>query len=403
MSTNVKPRPTKATKAATPTATTETGAAIAGTTVIESAKVPDRKFVDSYISRKIINGMTDQDIFAFADENNDNVLIYGPTGPGKTSAALAYAAAKGKRFCAIPSNADINPAQLFGKFVPTSDKTIEWVDGPVTDVVRYGGVLLWNEINFTPDRIGTVLFSLLDKRREITLLDHKGEVIQAHPDLLIIADMNPDYEGTRPLNKALRNRFAVQLNWDYDPAVEGKLLKSPALLKMAQQLRQDMQRQGLETPVSTNMLMEFERFADKSFDLAVMMFVNHFNDEERAVVSQIVDTHYTGLKNELSAEEKRKREAKAAAQKKAEDKRRKELEGVIDPLRHQRIDWAVHPKDPNQAKFLTIIDEGPKTKRGDDDDEPWGIYGVTWNWGDENDVPFDVIHTALTDDDGNLL
>lgn len=412
---NVKPRP-KATKAA-PNAATDTGAKVASKITMTSALVPGIANYDTYVSREIVKGVSDQDVFSFAMGSGDNVLIYGPTGPGKTSAAMAFAAKNELPFYAIPSNADINPAQLFGKFIPMPDGTIAWTDGPVSSIARTGGVLLWNEINFTPDRIATVMFSMLDKRREITLLDHQGETIRAHrPNcwcdlpqeecesrwVLIIADMNPEYEGTRPLNKALRNRFAVQLNWDYDDKVEAALVGSSALLRMAKQLREDMSRQGLETPVSTNMLIEFERFSNTmSYDFAVMMFVNHFNDEERSVVKQVVDTHAANLRSELSADERKRKEELDRKRKEADNRRRAELEKIVDPLRRQKIDWAVHPEDPDSKSFLTIIDEGPKTKRGDDDDEPWGVYGVSWNWDDGNDV--DVINTPALSDEGDLL
>jgi MoxR-like ATPase len=37
--------------------------------------------------------------------------------------------------------------------------------------------------------------------------------------------MNPDYIGTTPLNYAFRNRFDIQIPWDYDDAVEEKLIE----------------------------------------------------------------------------------------------------------------------------------------------------------------------------------
>ena len=399
MSTTVKPRPTK-------NSATAKAATISAQKAVSVSTVPEQKFYSSYISREIIAGMTDMDVFDLAFENSHNVLIYGPTGPGKTSAALAYAAKHKKKFYAVPSNAGIEPSQLFGKFVMMPNGSVDWVNGPVSDIAKHGGVLLINEINFVPDRVGTVLFNLLDKRREVTLLDHHGETIRAHrPDcwcdlseeecrdrwVLVIGDMNPDYEGTRPLNKALRNRFAVQLNWDYDEKVESKLVKSAALLKFAQQLRNDMARQGLDTPVSTNMLMEFESFCDSAtYDFAVFNFVNHFADDERPVVSQVIKTHETTLRRELSAAERKARQAEEKKRKEAENKRRAELEAIIDQHRHQKVDWATHPDDPDSNKFLSIIDNGPKRKTGvPEDDEAWGVYGVTWNWGD-TDTDIDV-------------
>lgn len=282
------------------------------------ASVPEARYAKEYIGRKF-GSHSDYQVFDKALENFYNVLIEGPTGPGKTSAALGYAAKRVLRFYAIPSNIGIEPSQLFGKFVPSPNGGFVWQDGPVTDIIRNGGVLLINEVNFMPERVGTVLFGLLDKRREIVLLDHHGEKIAAHRGkgkcwcdekncdskrVLVMADMNPAYEGTRPLNKAFRNRFAIQLNWDYDVTVEAKLLKSASLLNMADQMREEGRRGGLRTPVSTNMLQEFENVYDIfGMDFAIENFVNHFYDDERAAVRQTVRTFETNIEDELVEDE----------------------------------------------------------------------------------------------------
>jgi nitric oxide reductase NorQ protein len=286
-------------------------------TSVQIASVPDKSFAVEYIGRRFPGKVSDFQIFTAALNRGQNVLIEGPTGPGKTSAVLAFAAKHKHRFYSIPSSVGIDPSQLFGKFIPDDENGgFIWIDGPVTQVVRDGGVLLLNEINFMPERIASVLFGLLDKRREIALIDHKGEVIRAHrgKDLcwcrekdcdakrvLVIADMNPDYEGTRPLNKAFRNRFAIQLQWDYDEAIERKLVEVETLVYMAMQLRRQAAQGLFETPISTNMLKEFvDTYEDFGFDFARMNFVNHFAIDERSAVDQVVETHSANIKAELA-------------------------------------------------------------------------------------------------------
>ena len=109
----------------------------------------------------------------------------------------------------VSGNASMESRQLFGGFIPDGDGGYGWIDGPVTDVVRNGGVLLLDEMNFISPKIYTTLYPLTDGRRSITLLDHMGETIVAHEDLTIFATMNPDYIGTTPLNFAMRNRFDI--------------------------------------------------------------------------------------------------------------------------------------------------------------------------------------------------
>ena len=282
------------------------------------ATVPDKQYADEYINRKF-HGKLDFDIFDVAYEYGRNVLIEGPTGPGKTSAVLGYAASRRLPFYAIPSNVGIEPSQLFGKYIPGEAGGFIWQDGPVTDIFRFGGVLLINEANFMPERVATVMFGALDKRREIVLLDHKGEVIRSHRGkgacwcdikdcddmrVLIVADMNPDYEGTRPLNKALRNRFAIQLDWDYDVKIETQLVRSGSLISMAEALRQEAAKGGFETPISTNMLQEFEEIVESiSLDFAIDNFVNHFASDERPAVLQIVKTYRQNIIDDLDDDE----------------------------------------------------------------------------------------------------
>ena len=256
-----------------------------------NAMVPSKKHFSTYFGRSF-DKMTDMEVFDFASKKHYNVLLEGPTGSAKTSAIMAYAAMKEVPFYAISSNIGIEPSQLFGKYIPDGEGSFEWVDGPVTEIVRHGGVLLINEVNFMPERVSTVLFGLLDKRRQIELLDHKGEKIEAHENTVVFADMNPDYAGTRPLNAAFRNRFAIQLVWDYDRSVEEHLVACVPLLDLAEKIRERTAQGEFLTPLSTNMLIEFmdTMFDTESLAFATMVLVNHFASEERESVKMLIDT-----------------------------------------------------------------------------------------------------------------
>lgn len=259
--------------------------------VFQLASVPPMERAKEYVNRDI-TGLQDFEIYDRARENKLDVLIYGPTGPGKTSSVVAWAAARKLRMATVSGNAALEPSQLIGKYIPDGKGGFMWIDGPVTDVVRNGGVLCLDEVNFISPKIYTVLYSLLDARRALILLDHKGETIEAHKDLTIFATMNPSYIGTTPLNFAFRNRFAIQIPWDYDDKVEAKLVKSQAILTLAKQLRNEAAKGELETPISTNMLMELERFIGIfGHEFAVANFVAHFDDEEQEKVRLVMTTH----------------------------------------------------------------------------------------------------------------
>jgi hypothetical protein len=266
------------------------------------ASVPRIELAKRYIHRSIW-GQEDFSIFDHARANNINVLIYGPTGPGKTTSVEAWAAERGLRMATVSGNASMEPSQMTGKFVADGSGSFAWIDGPVTDVVRNGGVLLLDEVNFISPKIYTVLYSLLDGRRMITLLDHHGETIEAHKDLTIFATMNPDYIGTTPLNFAFRNRFDIQIPWDYDDKVEAKLVNSKSLLALAQMLRNEAAKGQYETPISTNMLQEFTHFVDAlGYEFAVENFIAHFGSDEAASVRLIFQTYEHNIKTDFGIE-----------------------------------------------------------------------------------------------------
>lgn len=273
---------------------------------VELAKVPDAKWARDYINRKVDGKKTDFDILDVAMEQNQNVLIRGHAGSGKTMCVLAYASARGYKYYNISANVGLEPSHLFGAWTPTEQAGVfRWQDGPVTTLVREGGVLLLNEIDFMPERITTVLFGLLDDRREIQLLENGGEVIKAHPDLLVIGDHNPNYRGARPMNQAWKDRFAHKLEFDYDKSIERKLIPSEALLDVAGKLRAQVDKGEIDTPVSTRGLMAFVKNVQNiSLDYAVKSYVNGFGDDEREAVKLVMDTAKAGIGRDFGIEVK---------------------------------------------------------------------------------------------------
>ena len=268
---------------------------------MELASVPDRKWADNYIQRKVIGDVTEFDIYDKALREHTNVLIKGHAGCGKTMSVMAYASARNMRYYNVSSHIGVEPSQLFGKHNPTTDGHFVWQDGPVTDLVRNGGVLLINEVTFMPERVSTVLFSLFDDRREIQLMDKDGESIKAHPDLLIVADYNPNYRGSRPMNQAFEDRFIDTLEFLYDPTIEQSLIPSKSLLDMANQLRDRFEQDELRTPISTRGLVGFmTNYRTLGLDYAIYSYLNKFAVDERAGVSLVMDTYKENILADLS-------------------------------------------------------------------------------------------------------
>ena len=262
--------------------------------------VPDPKWAKEYVNRKIA-GRTDFDIFDQALADGDNILIEGGAGSGKTISVQSYASARRLRYFNVSNNNGIDPSQLFGRWIPKSDgQGYMWQDGAVTLLVRHGGVLLLNEVNFLPARVSTVLFSLLDYRREIQLLENGGEVVKAHPNLLIVADMNYGYKGTQELNQAFSDRFNIKLEFPYDRVIENKVIGSKAVLNLADQLRDQYDKEEISSPISTRSLVSLVKNAKRfGTDFAITSFVNGFNKDERNGVRLACETHKDNIEQDL--------------------------------------------------------------------------------------------------------
>ena len=263
------------------------------------AIVPAPELAKRYVHRAIA-GVDDFAIYDSANAANENVLLYGPTGPGKTTSAIAYAAARNLPLFMVSGTVALEPSHLFGKYVPDGQGGFVWQDGGVTELVRHGGVLILDEVNFIPSKIATVLFPLLASTRHITLLDHKGETIVAHPDLFVVGTMNPNYAGTQEVNAALWNRFDHFLSWGYDDTVEKVLVPCKSVRDLARQLRAAEASEEIFTPTPTNALVKFVELAGRlGIEYAISNFVTRYRDEEQASVKLAVDTHRLNIETDL--------------------------------------------------------------------------------------------------------
>lgn len=286
------------------TAKRKTTAATSLVKVDLSHLVPEKRFSEEYISRKI-EGVWDIDLLRYAKLAGNNVILSGPTGPGKTSLVLAYCAVDEVPLVTVQCNGAVDPNTFWGGWQPDptdpEGKRLVWVDSEITEVIRQGGCLYLDEVNFLPPKVAAVFHGLLDKRRQITIADRGNEVIKAHANLQVVVAYNPDYEGTKPLNAAFKNRFKLKVRFDYDQEVEKELVCIPVMLDVAKKLRLAQKAGDLDTPVSTNMLVEFEELAvDLGYEFAMTNFLNAFADEERQAVTEAFDMYSDTIKTEVA-------------------------------------------------------------------------------------------------------
>lgn len=247
-----------------------------------------------YISRKVM-GTTDLKLLEGLYTDKSPTLIIGETGCGKTHAIREFTKQHGLPYKRLNLNGGTSTEDLLGQFVPNGDGTFEWVDGWLTKFAREGGVLVLDEINGCNSEITFALHSITDDERTLTLTQRNGELIEAHKDLWIVATMNQDYEGTKPLNLALKDRFEVIL-WDYDDNVEKKLNVPEDVLEIAGQLREMYKKHEISYPISTRSLIGFVA-NEKRFNraIAIELFSNKFEvAEDRKAIKEIFDLKTSG-------------------------------------------------------------------------------------------------------------
>ena len=167
-------------------------------------------------------------IFEAAWQARLPVLLKGPTGCGKTRFVEHMAwrlfrhADSARRAVETPlitvaCHEDLTATDLVGRYLLSGDETV-WMDGPLTRAVRSGALCYLDEIVEARKDTTVVIHSLTDHRRVLPI-EKTGELLDAHPDFLLVISYNPGYQSVqKDLKPSTRQRF-VSLEFDY-PAVD---------------------------------------------------------------------------------------------------------------------------------------------------------------------------------------
>ncbi len=205
------------------------------------------------------------------------ILLKGPTGCGKTRfveymAALLRPAtndgpAPGQeappgRLITVACHEDLTGSDLVGRYLIKGDETV-WIDGPLTQAVKHGSFCYLDEIVEARKDTIVLIHPLTDHRR-ILPIDKKGEIVEAHPDFLLVISYNPGYQSVlKDLKHSTRQRF-VTIDFDYPPRdKEAQIIAHESgvdvetalsLAKVGEKVRH-LKAGGLEEGVSTRLLV----------------------------------------------------------------------------------------------------------------------------------------------------
>lgn len=147
-----------------------------------------------------------------------HMLFHGLPGRGKSMMARYLAeqhvAQHGGIIRQLTLPEDTPSSLLAGSFQPTESGSWKWNDGPVTAVLRVGGVLILDEASHCSPDATTFLLAALDGTPTLTL--PSGEVISKQP-ITVIATQNDEPDSLLPaLLDRLPIRHRVSEPYTYD-------------------------------------------------------------------------------------------------------------------------------------------------------------------------------------------
>ncbi len=212
-------------------------------------------------------------VFEAAYQQRLPVLLKGPTGCGKTRFVehmawrLYRQADTHRRSVEIPMvtvacHEDLTATDLVGRYLLSGDETV-WNDGPLTRAVRTGAICYLDEVVEARKDTTVVVHSLTDHRRLLPI-EKTGELLDAHPDFLLVISYNPGYQSVlKDLKPSTRQRFlSLEFNYPvvdveatiiaHESGVDAALAHRLALI--GEKVR-NLREHGFEEGVSTRLLV----------------------------------------------------------------------------------------------------------------------------------------------------
>ncbi len=231
-------------------------------------------------------------------------FITGLSGNGKTFSVEQACAQTKRELIRVNITIETDEDDLIGGFRLVNGETV-WHNGPVTEALQRGAILLLDEIDLASNKI-LCLQSILEGKG--VFLKKIGKFITPAEGFNVFATANTKgkgsedgrFIGTNVLNEAFLERFPVTFEQSYPAsAVEQKILMAlcsdkefcKRLCDWADIIRKTFYDGGIEEVISTRRLVHIVRaysiFNDKA--KAIQVCVNRFDDETKQAFLELYD------------------------------------------------------------------------------------------------------------------
>jgi len=258
---------------------------------------------------------------SLAIEDNENVLIVGPPGVGKSTLVKELSAICNHPLRRTSFRGDMRASDLVGKGRLTVDdgsgqSITDYMGGILPDASERGHWLLIDEFDSGPAEIMFILFPVLEDERSLILLGKDGGYQVSFDDnfrfiatanTLGFGDESGLYAGTAPINEALLDRFHTVITMKYperDNEIKRIVKKSgidkeqaDKMVAIATKVREAQTRDETTASLSPRRLIMWARKTVRMGDArraARYTITNRLPSDESVYVEGIIQRYFGG-------------------------------------------------------------------------------------------------------------